>query len=162
MTEEWKPINGAPGYECSNRGRFRSTDRTLRDGRKAAGCILTPTVSNRGRPKVNVRVDGKPVTLNAPRIVLYTHKGPPPPGKPFTRHHPDDDPWNMDIGNLSWCDRPTNEADKIRRAKRLGYVEPRYAPSQRPVVDAPSPKSHPKIRHAWWSRFVTKIKRWWG
>ena len=164
--ETWKPIGAAPGYECSDRGRFRSADRTLRDGRRATGKILTQRPSNRGRPQVNVRVDGKPVTLNVPRTVLITFAGAPPVDRPFTRHHPNDDPWdNRWPENLSWCSQEVNEQDKINRARRLGYVEARHAPSQQPVVDALSPvqdRKPVKIRHPRLSRIVTKIRRWWG
>ena len=166
-SEEWKPIAVAPGYECSNRGQFRSVGRTLRDGRQAAGTILTQGTTNRGRPKVNVRVDGEPVTLNVPRVVLTTFAGPPPPGRPFTRHHPNDDPWdNRWPENLSWCDRKTNEADKLERAKRLGYVEPRHAPSQQPAGNGQSPapgrRSGARPVTLCGQRLRSRIVRWWG
>ena len=165
--EHWQPIPGAPGYEISNHGRVRSVDnRELRDGRAAGGQILKQRPSNRGRPQVNVRVGGKPWTINVPRMVLLAHAGDPPPGRPFTRHHPNDDPWdNHWPENLSWCDQPTNEQDKINRAKRLGYVEARHAPSQQPASDTRSPVQDRKpvgISHQRLSRIVTKISRWWG
>jgi hypothetical protein len=157
--ETWRPIPGFPGYEASDHGQIRSTERTLPDGRRSGGQILKQGTSNRGRPKCNLRRDGQPVTINVPRMILLTFAGPPPEGKPYTRHHPDDNPWNNNIGNLSWCDWVTNEQDKWERARRLGYVEPVNPPARRVVVDAQSLRSCPKPRHGVWSRIVAMIKR---
>jgi len=157
-TEQWKPIPDAPGYEASTHGRIRSTDRTLRDGRKAAGQILKPRQSNRGYWQVNIRADGKPKTITVHRAVLLAHAGPPPPGKPHTRHWPNDDPAdNRWPENLSWTDAATNEADKIRRERRLGYVAAVHRPSPTPAGNGQSPKRRTKAGHSRWSRIVAKI-----
>ena len=121
-SETWKPIPGFPGYEASTKGRIRSTDRTLPDGRHASSKILTPRLSNRGYWQVNLRKDGKVKTVTVHRCGLLAHVGPPPPDRPFSRHFPDDNPDNNQLGNLSWCSQEVNEADKIDRKRRAGDV----------------------------------------
>ena len=162
-SEIWKPIPDFPGYEASSRGRIRSCDRVGRDGRRMGGKVLTPRQSNRGYWQVNVREGGKPRTITVHRAVLLAHAGPPPPGRPFTRHFPNDDPAdNRWPENLSWCSQEVNEQDKIRRQKRLGYVAAVHAPSQTRRSDAKSPEPARRGGHPRLSRIVTKIRRWWG
>jgi NUMOD4 motif len=173
--ETWKPIPDFDGYEASDWGRIRSVPRTLPDGRQAGGKILAQRRSNRGYQQVNLRRDGQVKTVTVHRCVLLAHVGPPPPDRPFSRHHPDDDPANNNLSNLSWCSQEVNEQDKINREKRNGYVatpaEKLRATEvldvniqncdavtvQQQVIEVHSGSATPTR----WARLRTKLRRWW-
>ena len=119
---------------------------------------------------MNLRQDGKVKTVTVHRCVLLAHAGSPPADKPFSRHHPNDDPAdNRWPENLSWCDATTNEADKLERQRRAGYVptpqERRDAVTvaqrdtvtpKQPVVEVSSAARRPRLR-----RLRARLRRWW-
>lgn len=86
IREEWRPVPGHPGYEVSDQGRVRSTDRWrwrrhARGGfhwRFLPGKILRTSVGWGGYHMVHL---GNPLrTVYTHQLVLRVFKGPPPKG----------------------------------------------------------------------------------
>jgi NUMOD4 motif len=110
----WKPVPGFSAYEASHRGYVRSIDRTDALGRRRAGVMLTPRMSNRGYLLIDVVPDEGPrktVTLHS--IILLAFAGPRPEG--MEACHASDDPTdNRWPEELSWGPREQNIADRMR------------------------------------------------
>ena len=104
MPERWRKITGHPGYEASDRGRVRSADRVLSDGRTAGGVLLVPTLDRDGYERVKLGRRLVPVHV---AVLLAWH------GRPEGRHlngdHRDNTP-----ANLAWGSHRENERDKRR------------------------------------------------
>lgn len=126
MTETWKSMAplGFASYEASDKGAFRSVDRTA-GSRRLQGRPLSTRVSNRGYVLVDVTGDdGRRVTRTAHTLVLGTFEGPCPPGQ--EARHLDDDPLNNCWpGNLAWGTPAENNADKVRNGNRAGPRPPK-------------------------------------
>jgi NUMOD4 motif len=141
--EVWKPVardeegREYPGYEVSDRGNYRSVDRTLPGGRRVKGRPLTVRTSNRGYGLVDLRdADGNKVTRSAHKPVLETHHKLCPPGQ--EARHLDDNGLNNRFvpaataeesrrlgGNLWWGDKDDQHRDKVRN----GGAKPPPGPS---------------------------------
>lgn len=125
MLEEWKAVEGYPGYEVSNWGQVRSywrpggyggmkrlmpypvrvlkpSMRKNRGGGKSLGVVLTNEAG-----KKHLRVH---------RLVIQAFGPPQPPDKPLILHQ-DDNPRNNCIENLRWGNLTENAQDAIRNGK---------------------------------------------
>lgn len=118
--ETWKPIPGYDGYEASDLGRIRSTDRMvarsmLRRGQERfESPILRRGQVLRGWLNGTVRVRPGSDRKERPvgQLVLETFVGPRPPGLEMC--HRDDDPWNNALSNLYWGTSSQNKYDLVR------------------------------------------------
>jgi hypothetical protein len=110
--EEWRPIPDHRGYEASNYGRVRSTDRYVWQGGKAGsryrkfwkGQILAQGIDGAGYPSVGT---GKRVHV----LVMLAFRGHPPDNTEIA--HGDGNKLNPRLENLSYKTKSGNEMDKI-------------------------------------------------
>ena len=114
--EEWRPVNGWPGYEVSNLGRVRSWKQ------RAKGRVWIPDYGHEPRIlKADIR-NGYPSVLlcdkragrkwqSIHRLVLSTFIGPAPDG--FQSAHGNGDKGDNRLSNLRWASPIENNADKI-------------------------------------------------
>ncbi len=117
LAEKWRAVPGFDGYEASDRGRIRSVDRVLSDGRRAGGLILQPTEDDNGYLRVTVRGRSVPVHV----LVCTAWKGKRPKGREV--RHLDGVKGNCRPGNLAWGTKSRNELDKgSHRRKKLSQV----------------------------------------
>ena len=105
MKEEYRSIDGHPGYEVSNYGNIKSYKRDPN------GVIRKPGRHNKGYLKIGFYEKGKYINYFIHRLVLSTFIGPPPADRPQTRHL-DGDPTNNKLSNLRWASQAENEDDK--------------------------------------------------
>jgi hypothetical protein len=111
MAEVWKAVPGWEGqYEVSNRGRVRSLDRILADGRRWSGKILKQQLASCGYMHVTLGWSG---TSRVHMMVLYAFRGPPPDPSMESLHH-DGNKTNNLLRNLRWGTRSENYADRVR------------------------------------------------
>lgn len=115
--ESWLPVPDWPGYEVSDRGRVRSIERQIRDGRTAGGLILKQTPSGAKKYLHVTLSDGwrtKRVAVH--QLVKRVHTG---PSRGRQVRHLDDDKTNNHLSNLKYGTQKQNEQDKKRnRGKR--------------------------------------------
>ena len=104
MTEEWKDIEGFPGYRVSNSGRVWSEF--------FAGCFLIQEITHRGYYRVTL--SGQ---KHAVHRLVASHFIPNPENKP-TVNHIDKDKTNNCISNLEW----SSYAEQIEHRDR--YLTP--------------------------------------
>src|SRR5260221_10985959 len=97
MTDErWRDVPGRRGYRVSDRGRVKSVDRVLSDGRQAGGMMLTPYGDEDGYQRVSIA--GRTVAVHI--LVLEAFAGPKPPG--MEACHGNGDRSCNDLSNLRW------------------------------------------------------------
>lgn len=107
--EVWRNIPGYRGYQASSLGQVRSVDRTLANGRRTGGQLLTQSPDKDGY--LRVKIAGKPVAVHL--LVLLAHHG-----KPEGRHL-DGNRTDNRSSKLAWGSHLDNERDKLRhRAER--------------------------------------------
>ncbi len=143
ITGTWKPA-GPPfsSYEASDgrdtgRGRVRSVDRVLPDGRRRKGVLLAQRRSSRGYWQVNVTDDdGRKRTVEVHALQMLAFEGPCPPGMQV-RHwddNPDSNVWAPGgeeairaggPGRLVYGTPKQNHADKLRNRVEIIPLEPR-------------------------------------
>lgn len=109
MTEQWKPVRGYEGvYEVSNRGRVRSTARTIvvpkgRWGRAVTrtlrATVLSPQNQN-GYQLVFLSTKGRVIANYVHRLVADAFLGPCPRGAQV--NHKDRDRANNAVPNLEY------------------------------------------------------------
>lgn len=115
--EEWRGIEGWPGYEVSDQGRVRSWKRP------AAGRVWEPDYDSPPRIlKFDIRNGYPSVVLcdrelgrkweSIHRLVLYAFVGPCPIG--WHGAHGDGTTTNNRLSNLRWASPSENNADKIQ------------------------------------------------
>lgn len=108
--ERWRPIEGFPGYEISDRGRCLS--RKHRSPR-----FLKPDANQTGHLRYGLKNLGeRQRAISAHSLVLRAFIGPRPPGK--ICRHIDDDPANNRLDNLYWGTHVENSADIVRNGNR--------------------------------------------
>lgn len=108
MSERWRAIEDAPGYEVSDLGRVRSIDRTItRRGRKTRlrGQVLATSAC----PYLRVRILGR--TRLVHDLVLRVFVGPPPPGS--EARHRNHDKADARLSNLRYGTRSENALDNV-------------------------------------------------
>jgi hypothetical protein len=114
MAEEWKDIEGYPGYRISNSGRVWSKTRNMElkvlryEKYSKAYCYVNLYRKGCGR---------KPIHNNVHRLVA-THFIPNPENKP-TVNHKDKDKTNNCVSNLEWATYSEQE-----HHKNLTYKHP--------------------------------------
>jgi NUMOD4 motif len=139
--EAWKPV--APmdgctfsGYEASDKGQYRSVDRTVR-GRAYRGQMLKPRLDEDGYVLINIRCDStdpghdRRHTFLGHKVVLTTFDRPCPPGME-ARHSARGPAFNWWPEGVRWGTKAENHADMVEAGTA---VVP--APSF-PCVNAPA------------------------
>lgn len=105
MTEQWKPIPDAPGYEASDQGRVRSFHRrSSTDGKPAQWGVgekprrvLKPSGK---KPGVNLRIGGRTRRRSVASLVMLAFIGPRPKGHCI--HHLNGDLGDNCLENLRY------------------------------------------------------------
>lgn len=140
MTEEWREIPSAPGYQVSSLGRVRSVDRTIvtKTGmiRRYKGQIIQFSSQNRmGHPKGWVREsDGNRALRYLHHLVAEAFIGPRPVG--YQVAHGDGDPKNASLANLRYATPTENAADKKRHGThRFRETHPQAKLTESQVAD---------------------------
>lgn len=121
--EQWRAVEGWPGYEVSDMGRVRSW---RSQGRRAA-ITNSWKIMSTGEQKykeVRLRAPGRTVKIRVHVLVLLTFVGPPADGQEV--RHLDDCKHNNKLSNLCWGTRCENTDDK-RRNNRIPQGEKHYA-----------------------------------
>lgn len=115
MAETWKPVPAcrwfgikAGVFEASDLGRVRTVDRTLSDGRRAGGVVLTPVIDKDGYERV--KVAGRPFGVHV--LVCLAFHGPPE-----VRHLGSSNRSNKPT-ELAWGSRRDNEQDKWKQREK--------------------------------------------
>jgi hypothetical protein len=108
-TEEWRPVEGFPGYLVSSLGRVQSM-------RHGAPRILKGDTDGGGYVRIKLRKDRRNNYRSVHRLVLEAFIGPRPPGQ--VSRHIDDDKSNNRISNLAYGSHAENLADAIRNGRR--------------------------------------------
>lgn len=118
--EEWRPAPGWSAYEVSSRGRVRSVDRVLADGRGAGGKLLKPSRDKDGYLYATLSDGSRRWRVHVARLVLFAFAGwPEEPG--MEACHRNGRRWDCRRANLYWGTKPENRADRERhRARRAG------------------------------------------
>jgi hypothetical protein len=127
-TEEWRSVEGFPGYEVSNLGRVRSIDRVVIWKRRGGnfpvslgGKILRPGL-RRGYKEVTLCSGGERQRFLVHRLVVMAFIGPPPKGLTQVNHK-DGDKQNNWAGNLEWVTPSENVQHAIDSGLwRIKYV----------------------------------------
>jgi len=135
--QNWKPvpeIDGCTfsGYEASDRGQFRSVDRTV-NGRQLRGQVLAISPSEDGYVRLNFYCDNRQCPkrgrhkLTGHKVTLTTFAGPCPPGME-TCHGPGGRADNRWPENIRWGTKKENAEDQFLHGR------PRAAPPPPPRV----------------------------
>ena len=119
MAEEWRDVPGYEGkYQVSNKGRVRSLDRWVKNGKKSKrfhrGGILKHSLSTVGYPYISL-TEGRKTSIH--RLVLEVFVGPCPKGME-TRHLNGIRTDNR-LENLCWGTNMENHQDKIRHGNSI-------------------------------------------
>lgn len=118
MKDEFRPVEGYPGYRVSRDGRVDSC--WTRRGRL---CVPTETwrplkpILRGGYLTVNLARGGKKSARRIHRLVLAAFVGPCPPG--MVACHNDGDRANNDLSNLRWDTQKANADDTLRHGMRV-------------------------------------------
>lgn len=107
LKETWKPVEGFPGYEVSDKGRFRSylykTPRVLKEG-----------TTSKGYKSVVFRKNNKSYCLQSHRVVCKNFH-PNPNNLPVVLHL-DNNKKNNKVENLKWG----TQSENIRQSHKEG------------------------------------------
>jgi DNA-binding CsgD family transcriptional regulator len=116
--EEWRSVDGCPGYEVSNLGRSRSWRPIRRHaGAPSSPRILKPTTNSNGYLRVRVRDEhGRFRSMYVHRLVLLAFRGPCPDGMEAC-HGPDHAKSNCRLDNLKWDTRKSNLEERDARLR---------------------------------------------
>ena len=99
--EEWRQIDGYPGYLCSNMGRIKSL-------KHANAMLLTAFTNNKGYDRVCLSRFGKPKHFLVSRLVAGAFCSNPDPENCNTVDHVDGDTSNNCASNLRWMSQYDN------------------------------------------------------
>lgn len=114
-TEEWRAIEGFPGYEVSNLGRVRSWRKWGHAELAKTPRLLKVSADHSGYMAVAVSDppgSGRSVRKSVHRFVAVAFLGPQPDGMQVA--HNDGDQSNNRADNLRWATPRENSADMIR------------------------------------------------
>lgn len=117
FAEEWRPVEGFPGYEVSSYGRVRSVDRVVvqRNGkrRQYISHILRPGLDAGGYLRAGLgRIDGRSIFRLIHVLVCEAFHGRKPSSKHIVAHN-DNNRQNNHKGNVRWATRKENSADQL-------------------------------------------------
>ena len=104
--EQWKQIDGFPGYEVSSHGNVRS----WLSG-SSEPLVLKTRLSN-GYPHLNLSFDGHKKTVSVHRLVARAFHGDPPTSGHQVAHN-DGNRTNNHATNLRWATPKENTQDKL-------------------------------------------------
>ena len=103
--EQWRPIDGYPNYQVSDKGRVKNLE---------TGKILKNRSNNHGYPYVRLfRGDGKPKNCTTHRLVAEAFIE-NPLNLPQINHI-DEDKRNNDASNLEWCTPSQNTRHSVHQ-----------------------------------------------
>lgn len=109
--EEWRSIEGFPGYEVSDLGNVRCwRPRNARAGKPSQPRAVQHTFTH-GYAYVSMSIDGVVARRRVHLLVLETFVGPKPDGM-VGRHVNDKDRANCRLDNLAWGTPTQNQADR--------------------------------------------------
>lgn len=116
--EQWRPTEGIPGYEVSDRGRLRSL---LRGNPR----LVKGWIDRDGYLRVSLWVRRSYVNRLVHRLVATAFNGPSPEGLPVCCHN-DGNKSNNRPENLRWATQAQNIADKaLHGTEQIGSRHPR-------------------------------------
>lgn len=124
MPEQWAAVPGWPGYEVSTRGRVRSVERELADGRTAGGQPLKTWRHPDGYRYVTLSDGRRRTDLHVARLVLLAHVG-EPPADDMEACHGNGRRWDNRLANLRWGTPAENRADRERHRRERAAREAR-------------------------------------
>lgn len=111
LHEEWRAIDGFPGYQVSSLGRVRSFRRGTLDA-----VILRPSTANKaGRKVATIYADGVRYYRLVARLVCGAFSGPPAPGQQAA--HKNGNAGDDRADNLYWASPLQNSADRDRHGR---------------------------------------------
>lgn len=115
MTEEWRDIQGFPGYQVSDHGNVRSWKNSTAHGRCAEPSLLRASRHGRGVPyrRVTLCLGGSRKIKMVHILVLEAFVGPRPAGNE-ARHVHNRDPSDNRLSNLAWGTKVENMEDQRR------------------------------------------------
>lgn len=126
--EEWRDIDGFPGYQVSNTGKVRS----FINNRYGIGCEsheLKPVNNRHGYPTVCL---GRGNRRLVSRLVASAYI-PNPNNLPLIRHM-DDNPQNNSVDNLKWGTQVDNMQDCVKHGRLIGNTMPAIESIKKPVI----------------------------
>lgn len=130
VTEEWRPVVGYEGiYEVSNFGAVRSLDRTISDGSRRKGQLISQTLWGRSTQYLYVHLSkgGDRPTFTVHSLVCEAFHGARPllheltsadRGRVVVRHI-DGDSLNNHATNLAWGTSSENMQDTLRQGRHF-------------------------------------------
>lgn len=125
--EQWRDIEGFPGYQVSSEGRVSSC-RNFHGGFDSRYHVLNPVRVNGYQHVTLYDMQHKPHQVSVHRTVAKTFM-PIENSELLTIDHLDCDKSNNAVSNLEWVDTGTNS----RRAFNNGLYEAAFAKTRRPV-----------------------------
>lgn len=115
-SEVWRPVPAWPGYQVSGRGRVRSVDRVLADGRGAGGKLLKPSKDKDGYRYVTLANGPERWRVHVGRLVLLAFAG-EPESPELEACHRNGRRWDNRAANLYWGTDGENRADRERHRR---------------------------------------------
>ncbi|MDW9568066.1 hypothetical protein GHK65_28670 [Sinorhizobium meliloti] len=120
LAEEWRPVEGYPGYEVSDLGRVRSWRSNGKGGGfRASPRVLSPSKKRNGYLQVNLWRDGVRSTFTVHSLVAEAFIGRRPDGQEC--RHRDGDKANNRKGNLLWGTPSENTMDNVTLGVHPGF-----------------------------------------
>lgn len=138
MEEIWEPIDGASGYQVSNKGRVRSIRRTksfcwsngVRCVSTYKGRVLKPIYNRKGYQMVRIYFDNKEFkSISVHRLVAIAFVDNPRPNEYNQVNHINGKKDDNHIENLEWCNNSMNQ----KHAYKIGLSQPTLI-NEKPVV----------------------------
>ena len=126
--EEWREIDGYPGYQISNDGRVRSYVNN-RHGVGASAHELRPTPNHQGYNTVQL---GRGNRYLVHRLVASAFI-PNEDNYPLVRHL-DDNPLNNRVENLAWGTQTDNMQDCVRHGRLVGDTSAARAANRKKII----------------------------
>lgn len=136
--EIWLPIDGASGYQVSNKGRVRSIRRTksffwsngVRCVSTYKGRVLKPIYNQKGYQMVRIYFDNKEFkSISVHRLVAIAFVHNPRPNEYDQVNHINGEKDDNHVENLEWCNNSMNQ----KHAYKMGLS--RHVPiNERPVA----------------------------
>lgn len=126
--ETWKPIEGASGYEVSNKGRVRSIRRTKSffwsNGVECVstykGRVLRPIYNQKGYQMVRIYFDDKTFkSISVHRLVAIAFVHNPRPNEYNQVNHINGKKDDNYVENLEWCNNSMNQ----KHAHKMGLIK---------------------------------------